>query len=263
MAGICLPKSEREKLSTALRSKDITIARLYDMTSEERNTMLAVYVGKDFASAVNARFEQAMVSNQKKAMKNWIERTLSQNDPIRRDMLKRVERVKKVLTPTEENGFLKDLAEMKVGLTVTEEEASTILKMKETIDELKAAIPENSPVRSEERLAYGLAVDDFKQFVGQLKNDADSLTVRERMQLKNWGENIRDAAGVTKSLVATLDNSFIGRQGIKVLLRGDYGLWAKTAAESFKYFGQELVQKSPGLFKDRSDAVIRAIRADI
>lgn len=263
MTNICLPKSNRDKLAKALKGGDISLAKLYAMSDAERNIIFKQYVGKDFAPFVNAKFEQAMLSNQKKALANWIEQTTSFKDPIRRDILKRIESQKKFLMPNEERGFLKDLAEQKLGLGVTEEEASSILKFKGKIDELKAKIPENAPVRSEERLAYGLILDDFKQFVGQMKLEAESLTLTERIKPANYWENIIDAAGAIKSVVATLDNSFIGRQGIKVLLDGKYGLWANTVLESFKNFGKELIAKSPGLFKTRDDAIMRAIRADI
>ena len=77
MPRLCLPKAQRDKLGKALKEGDVTIAKLYDMTSEQRNTIFAHYVDKDFAGLVNARFEQAMLSNQKKAFANWIQRTLS------------------------------------------------------------------------------------------------------------------------------------------------------------------------------------------
>ena len=264
MPNLCLPKSQRQKLSNALKSGDITITRLYDMTSEQRNAIFSTYVGKDLATFVNAKFEQAMLSNQKKAFANWIQRTLTQKDPVRRDMLKKVEGIKKVLTPDEQSGFLKDLAEQRLGLNVSEAEAKTILAMKDRIDKLRLEIPENSPIRSEERLAYGFAVDDFKQLIGSMKSEAEALSIAERFKPTNWWNDIVEVAGITKSLVATLDNSFIGRQGIKTLLDGKYGIWADTFVNSFKDFGKELVAKSPkGFFKERGDAVISAIRADI
>src|SRR3990167_4693127 len=123
MPRLCLPKFARDKLLKALKEGDVGIENLYNMTDEQRNIMFKRYVGKDFASLVNAQFEQAMRSNQKKAFSDWIMSATSKKDPIRRDMLKRVERIKKVLTPDEQEGFLKDLAESKLGLPVTEKEA--------------------------------------------------------------------------------------------------------------------------------------------
>jgi hypothetical protein len=262
--ALCLPKDLRDKFAKALKREDISIAKLYSMDDAERNIIFKQYVGKDFASFVNAKFEQAMLSNQKKALAKWITSTISPKDPIRRDMLKKVDRIKKFLEPVEEKGFLKDLADLKLGLKVTEEEAQTILKLSNQIDEFKVKIPVDSPRASKDRLAYGYALDDFKTFIGELKRGAESLTFKERLLPSNYFTNVADAAGVSKSLVATLDNSFIGRQGIKTLYAGKYSIWANTLLSSLKDFGKELMTKAPkGFFRSRSDAVMRSIRADI
>ena len=263
MVRICLPKSERDKLADALRNKSLTIRDLYGLKTVDRRKLLEKYVGKDFAQVVNAKFEAAMVSKQKTSITRWIEDVTSAKDPIRRDMIKKVERVKAVLTPNEQGDFLSDLAESKLGLGVTEEEAGTILRMKNQMDELKEKIPKGSTEVTDESMAFGMAVDDFKEYVGQLKLAADTMTLADRTRLKNLGQNIIDVAGTTKSLVATLDNSFIGRQGIKALLRGDYKIWTETLLQSFQSMGKEMMQKSPGLFKERDDAVMKAIRARV
>jgi len=261
--AICLPKVNREKILNAFKSGKLTIEKLYNLSESERRTLLSEYTGKEVASLVNAKFEQAMLSNQKKAFANWIERTTTRSDPIRRDMLKKVENNKKFLLADEAKGFMEDLAEHKLGLRVSEAEAKTLLDMKSKIDELKVEVPEDAPLRSSERLAYGYALEDFKTFIGDRKLGAISLKVKERFLPKNWGKDLVDIAGTTKSMVATLDNSFIGRQGWKTLLRGDYKIWGTTLIESFKNIGKELVAKSDGWFKNRNDAVMKSIRADI
>src|SRR3990167_7369396 len=185
MANLCLPREIRDKLLNALKKGDVSIAKLYELGSEGRHTIFKQYVGEDFAKFVNAEFERAMVSNQKKALANWIEKVSTFKEPIRRDLLKKVEKIKDVLTPDEELGFLGDLAESKLGIGVTEEEAQTILNLKKEIDTLKVewnpekALNESGKsagwVSEETRLAYGYALDDFKTFVGKLKLEADSL----------------------------------------------------------------------------------------
>ncbi len=277
MINLCLPKPNRKKLLQALKRGDISIEKLYKMSDKERNTIFSHYVGKDFSSLVNAKFEQAMMSKQKKAIANWITRTTSRKDPIRRDMLKKVERIKGVLTATDEQGFLNDLADMKLGISVSEKEAGKILVMKNNIDDAKMGwnkinatkeLAENPTsktagwINEKDRLTYGFALDDFKEYVGKLKMEAITTPWAEKFKPQNWWRDIVDAASVSKSLVATLDNSFIGRQGIKTLYDGKYKLWATTAATSFKHFGKELMTKSPGLFKSRNDAILRAVRAD-
>lgn len=264
MKRVCLPQKERDNFVKALRNKDITIEQLYGMKTAERRALIATYAGEDFAQIINARFEAAMLSKQKTAIANWVKNTISAKNPIRKDMLKKVERIKEVLTTGQEGDFLSDLAEQKLGLGVTQEEAETIVRMKQDVDKLRMEIPDNAPLRSKERMAYGFAVDRFKNYVGDLKLQAESLSMRERMDPVNWGKDIVDLAGTAKSLIATLDNSFIGRQGIKALLRGDYKIWGDAFATSFKLMGKQLMQKAPkGLFASPDDAVMSALRADI
>lgn len=261
---ICLPTAERNKLRDALLNKTVTINDLYGLKSADRKKLLTKYVGEDFAQVVNAKFEAAMVSSQKTAISNWIKSATTAKDPIRRDMLKKVERIKEALTTGEQGDFLADLAEMKLGISVTEEEAATIIKLKNDVDNFKMEIDSSSPIRSEERMRYGLAVDRFKNYVGELKLEADTLSLKEKFEPKNWGEDIINAAGTAKSLIASLDNSFIGRQGIKTLLKGDYKIWADSFKTSFKLFGQEMMATSPkGWFPKRDDAVMAALRADV
>lgn len=257
---LCLPKSYRDKIVKALKTRDVSLDRMYQMSSSERNAILKSYVGKDFANIVNAKFEQSMLSRQRSSLKKWIESVTTKKDPIRRDMLKKVDKVKKFLTPDEQKGFLKDLAEDKLGVSVSEKEAGTILKLKENIDNLKPKVEGKSiddlPLRSPERLEYGYAVRNFKKYVGDLKLQAEKLATKDRLKLINQGKNLEDLGGFSKSMLATMDNSFIGRQGIKTLYTNPT-LWAKTAVTSVTDFAKTLGKKVS------DDAVIDAIYADI
>jgi hypothetical protein len=258
---ICLPKEFRDKLKTAFKSGSLKMEDLSMMTSSERNKALSKYVG-DASDVVNAKFEQALLSNRKNALREWIKKTIDTPDPIRRDMLKKVDRIEKYLEPDEFNGFLDDLASEKLGLRVTESEAAKIVSLKKDVDTLKAKVNPESPRGSQDRMEYGLAVDRFKVFVGDMKRDAEKMTFSDRKQLVNMPKNIVDLGSMTKSMVATLDDSFVGRQGIKVLYT-DPALWFRTFGKSLKVFGEELFAKSPGLFKSRDDAVMSMVRADI
>lgn len=261
---VCLPKKERDDLLQALKKGEPSIGELYKMSSPERRAAFEKLVGEDDARLVNAKFEAAMVSKHKNALERWVKSVTSAKEPIRRDMLKRVERVKDALETGKYGEFLEDLASEKVGINVTQEEAETILRLKENVDKLKAEIPADSPKGSQERMAYGLALDRFKNYVGELKLNAESLTWKERAMPVNYVNNAIELANFTKGLVATLDNSFIGRQGIKTLLSGKYKLWGKTFVQSLELFGKELFSAAPdGWFKNRSDAVMAGVRAEI
>lgn len=276
--AICLDKQTRDKLKTALKSKELSIEDLYTSTSGERAIKFSKYIDEPtHIEAVNAKFEQAMLSNQKKALSNWVEKTLSYSEPVKRSIKRKIERMENVIEATDETGFLKSLTEQKLGMAVTEEEATALLQMSKHIDEAKTKWDKNKEIidtdknprdknagwESEQaRLEHGWALENFKKFAGDLKVEANSLSLVERFKPTNWWRDIVDMAGFTKSMAATFDNSFLGRQGIKVLYTSPK-VWADTAIESFKLFGRELVEKNPGMFKSRNDAVMASIRADV
>ena len=258
---LCLPKEYRDKLQKAFESGELSIDELYIATNNEANKMFKNYVG-DASDLLNAKFQQAKLSNRKNALTAWKDSATSLKEPIRRDLQKRIDRLTKFLDPDEYTEFMDDLVADKLGLRVTEDEAGQIIKYKKVTDEFKAKINPESPIGSQDRMNYGLALDRYKMFIGDMKREAEKMTVKERLELSNMGKNFVDLGSIIKSMVATLDDSFIGRQGIKILFT-DPVLWFKTFGKSLKAFGEELFAKSPGLFKSRDDAVMSMVRARI
>lgn len=264
MARVCLPREFRDKIVNALKTRELSLSDLYTApSSEARRAMFAKYVPEEQVGIVNAKFEQAMMSNQKQALKNWVISTTSAKDPIRKDLLKRVERIEKVLNTAEEGNFLEDLVEHKLGINVTKEETQTIMTLKKAIDDAKVRIDPSEPAGSTNRMVYGFAFDDFKQYVGNLKLKAEAPSFKERLQPAMWKRDVLDAALASKALIASMDLSYSLRQGIKALMNGNFKVWSKSFGTSLDTFGKELVNKSPGLFKERNDAVLRTIRAEI
>lgn len=261
--AICLPKTEIEKLKTALRNGEFTIPKLYEIGSEGRFELFKHYVGETFAKKVNSSFERAMLSKQKKALSRWLETTFTEKQKIRRnDMMKKVDRLDKVVTKQEESGFdfMSDLADTTLGLAVTETEVNTLFELKNNVEKTLENVDRNSENGSESRLAYGLAVVQFKDYVGGLKENARRLTFQE--YVRNPLNVLYEAASFTKSLLATLDNSFYGRQGIKVLYTSP-SIWVRRFAESWIDMGKQIAAKTTGVFKPKDDSVMQAIRADI
>lgn len=272
MANLCIPKSEMEKLKTAFRNGDVSIEKLYEMTDAERNILFSHYLGKDFAHLVNTEFERAMLSNQKAAFTKFVEKTFNpKQKDLRSAMIKRLEKIDKVMDQTEVDDFLGDLANTKLGMkNVSEAEIKTMLDMKKEFEDLRDQIPPDAPLRSKERLAYGLSLDNFQQYVGKLKERTTPLSAKEIAlhKLTHPGEIIYDIGNVTKSALSTLDNSFFGRQAIKELFSpftGGTKRWAKNFIRSWKDIGKQLVAKTEGkgIFSKPNDAVMQAIKADI
>jgi hypothetical protein len=257
-------------MMAALTSRELSIPDLYRMTSAERRAKFAQFIPEEQVSIVNAKFEQAMMSNQKTALKNWVVSTTSAKDPIRKDLLKRVDRIQNVLNTAEEGNFLQDLAEFKLGIAVTEEETKQIMGMKVAIDEAKAKIDRTSPDDDISRIVYGMALRKFKNYVGDLKLKAESPTLKERTALTMQPRNVLDASLASKAMIASMDLSYPLRQGIKTLLSGDVKTWSRSFGASIKTFGKELVAAAPEankrfplLTQERDGAVMDALYARI
>jgi len=69
----CIVPSEAEKLKKAFRSGEISISKLFELTSKQRVDKLAKYIGADNAQFFVARLERAyMMPRQKQSMRNVI-----------------------------------------------------------------------------------------------------------------------------------------------------------------------------------------------
>lgn len=173
--SICLPKTVSDKLKEAMKSGELPIAKLYGMTSEERNTMFSHYVGADFAKTVNAEFEKAMISNQKNALKKWVEKTFNPKQvEAKNRVLEKINKLDGLLDPKEGEDFLKDLVSTKLGIDITKEEAKTISEktkqLQKTADEKTAS--------GNHTLEYYKALSDMQKYVQSLneKSTIDQIT---------------------------------------------------------------------------------------
>ena len=264
--AVCIPRFVADKLVDAFKTEPELLKKLSQTDSAGRRELLSKYLDDNMAQKLNANFEEALLSNQKDALKKFVEKTLSPKEiKIHSDLINRIDKYKKILTPEEGKAFMQDLAARKLGIGVTEEEARTIVSMKNRIDETKALIPEGASFRSPERIAYGEAVSDFKEFVGDLKLNADKLTPEDfkKMPLKSSYSAFKEGLNMTKSLLSSLDNSFFGRQGIRTLYRNP-DIWARNFAKSWADAGKSLIAPAKGgMFSELEHPVMKAIKADV
>jgi len=255
----CLIKKQSNKFIDKIKSGEINPDKLSNMTSKERREFFIKDFGEDNAKQINALFEsKLLLKNQKAGMITWAKKTGGITEPARRDIISRINRLEKVLDPKAEQEFLEDLAASKLGVDVTQEEAQNIFKMSKNLEAKKVSIPENSPVRSTERLEYGTEKVILLKYLDELKRGAEKTSLLD--YFKNPGKAIKDFAGLTKSLLATFDNSFWGRQGIKALYSNP-AIWAKNFIKSWGDIGKEL--KGQGLFKKLEFDATDMIKSDV
>lgn len=242
MANFCLPNSAVNKFTDALRSGKIDPYKLNQMTSEERHKLFEDIVGKAGAKQVNSEFETKMLlKNQKYAYTNWAKSVAGIKEPARRDLVAKIARLDHALSPDEEHGFLKDLASTKLGANVTEDEARTIVKLSKATQEAEAATRSTIEQASKKGweptqadLNYGRARYDLEKYVGDLKGSPRRLHIADFKShpLQATKKLPKAVADVSKSIGASLDDSFALRQGSKAFWT-DFPRWQKEFRASF------------------------------
>lgn len=91
-------------------------------------------------------------------------------------------------------------------------------------------------------MEYGVAQVLYSEYVAELKALAEKKTISEVVMqyVRNPLKVITDVAGTARTICASLDDSFIGRQGLKLFYKGLTGdiqsakIWADTFVKSFQ-----------------------------
>lgn len=239
MANFCLPEVLTKKFITALKSGELDVEKLADMSSPERRAAFSKVLGPEAGKATNALFEsKLLLKNQQAGLINWIKKLTGITPEVQRDMIAKVNRLDEVLQPESEQAFLADLVEQRLGVGVTSKEAAEIARLAQDIEKTKAAMESGG-----DRMDYGKARVAFGNYVSDLKNNADTLTIKERLNPANVGKNISDLGGLTKSLKASLDNSAIFRQGWKTMFTNPKQ-WMSNARKTYSDIVKELGGKN-------------------
>lgn len=238
MAKWCLVPELVTKFKQGLKNGEIDPNKLSQMSSEERNAFLSKYVGKDNALQTNSLFEsKLLLKNQKAGYIAWAKKVAGLTPEVRRDLLSKIEKMDRVLSPKEGEQFLKDLASTRLGADITEQEAKQIFELSNKIKDLKSSIPATVD-RLEGGIEAGRAKIALSNYVNELKEKSFKEISLNPVKL------ISSVGGNAKSIKASTDNSAIFRQGWKTLMTHPL-TWAKNASKTFsdiyKTFGGKKV----------------------
>jgi len=247
-----MPK-EADRFKTALISGEIDFMKLSEMTSEDRNKYLAQFVGEENAKPVNALFEsKLLLKNIESGMVTWAKKVMGITPPVRRDLMSKITRLREGMQTTNQEMFLKDLVDTRLGVNVNSEESKTIVEMADKVRTLRDKVdPTTFKFPTEkDRFDYGTAHALLNEYVGNIKGKAMKLGLKD--YLAHPLEILSGLSATFKSVVASMDNSFFGRQGIKTLFTNP-DIWMKDFAKSWVDIGKRLIGKDP----------MTAIRADV
>ena len=242
-ANFCLPPAAVNKFKESVLNGKIDPYKLKNMSSDERRAIFEDVVGKEGAKQVNAEFEaKTLLKNQKYAYTAWAKKVAGITPATRRDLVAQISKLDKVLSPADEKSFLKDLASTKLGVNVTDKEAKNIADLSSKVTDAENG-PRSTPEQSLQKgftlnkadLEYGRARDDLEKYVGDLKGRPGQFKVGNLKTPGGVAKSIaklpRAVGDVTKSLGASLDDSFALRQGSKAFWT-DFPRWQKSFRDS-------------------------------
>lgn len=263
MAFTCLPVEKAKEFRETLKSRDITIEDLLSMSTEERTAILEKYVG-DEAKTVNTLFEEKLLlKNRIQGIKNWASKVgqIGKYDPVIKAELEnmaseyKARQQERIFNPKEEETFLNDAADASMGTHITREEAKNVFDLTKKTEELKGKFNGKEWSSPEARQSYGVSKVAMENYVQALKEGdtslggmlrdaknefkADFAENKPRAVLGLLGKAMKTISENSIALVASLDNSFLGRQGIHALFTHPT-VWWDGAIHSFTDFGKTI-----------------------
>jgi len=226
----CLPTYVSDAFLAKLKKGEIDPIKLAEMTSKDRRASFVEIFGKENAEQVNRLFEsKLLLKNQQRGMVTWAKTMAGLKPQAQRDVLSRINRLEEALNPATEQAFLEDLVSHKLGNTVTMQEAGKLSGLSKIATQKKEAM-----LNGGDRMEYGYARVAFENYLEELKaSDSRSFLQKTKDYMKSPTQIITDIFGISKSALSTLDDSWLGRQGWKLIFSHPKQ-WGKTVTRSFQ-----------------------------
>lgn len=235
MAKWCLRPELAENFKSKLQSGEIDVEKLNNMESDVRRDFFKNIVGDD-AEKVNTLFEKThLLKDQEAGLIRWAKGLANIPDARREALLAKIkqnalDREQKIFSPKENEMFLRELAEDRLGVGVSREEANSVFELTRKIDEFKNAGEANK---------YGVAKVVLDNYINDIKLEA----MKPKEALEKLKSSVKALPGLSKSLAASLDNSAIFRQGWKTIWTNP-GIWFKNATKTYGTIAKSLAGKN-------------------
>lgn len=166
--AVCLLPEKIAEFRQALKNKELDIKKLIEMSTEERTAALEEYAGEN-AKDVNTLFEQKLVlKNRVAGLKNWASKmgmVGKYSEEGSAEVAKaiadyRAKQQERIFSPEENEAFLNDLADKKLGIHVSREVAAKVFELSQKAAGLKEKNAKMSGV-SDEYLLAKKELDDY------------------------------------------------------------------------------------------------------
>lgn len=252
----------------------IKTLNLNKMSSIERIKAFDEIIGSNGAE-INLLYEKSLLLKNKqldKFLDSISGVSIEKKAKIKENIAENLIRKQGVIKDNELLSIVKDALNKKYDLEIPDDVVERMFKLKNEADELsKKAI--GTPDGSPEKLAWGEKIVDLSDEIAAQKEVASDIKgelklsgqrIKNKYDEKEWlamvGQATKELGNIVfspaiKSVKASLDNSVLFRQGLKVL-SADKGIWAKNAGKTWSMWGKVLNRES-------MENMSRAFKADL
>lgn len=264
----------------AVSSGKLSPEKLNKMTSAESRVFLESIVGKENATQVNLLYEKTrLLKNPERGAVNWVRGLTGLSKEAKEATLAKIhqtyaDKKRRVWEPEAHESFLNeivaDVYSKKLRTEVTLSEAQILTELGAEATKNLSKMNEGFTWKTkEDGINFGASKVAFDNYVGALKTEAQKRPLVNIFTQKGIGKfdaivenskiSLNFIADNSRAIVASFDNSFWGRQGIKVMLNPKYAdLWAKNFAKSFVDITRTLKGGNKA-----GDAIIDGVKAEI
>lgn len=218
----CLPKYLSQPFLEKLQSGDIDLDKIRDMKPSDRHKYFTDMFGEEHGTRANALLEKTiLLKDFQRGATTWIKDVAGLKPEVKRDMVSRVNKMENILNPAEEEAFMQDLVDYKLGIHIPYEAAQKLTELASAINENQMKI-KDVPVFPPDKaqLDYAEAKWEFRNYYNELVNAAQKKTLAEYVKhpIQTLDIGLHKSLGLMKSMLSTLDDSVVGTQGIKTAL---------------------------------------------
>lgn len=178
MRTFCLTKEQIDILKPKMKAKGGVA--LVTMSGSERADFFTEALGNKMAGKeLAASFEQAIISKQKGALKNWAKNVFTEKEQKAqgyKDVIGKIDRLSKegVLSPTNTNEYLENLVATQLGVDLKPAEIQKINELAQKIEEKAKLAPDND---------FGIPHIDYFKAREEMNNYLQSITPASQLEL--------------------------------------------------------------------------------
>lgn len=187
--AFCLPKKYSRIFLQALKNKELDPWELKNLSSADRREKFSEYFGNDMAKEVNALFEsKLLLKDQQRGMISWAKQLSNTRPEVKNDIISRIQKMDEVLNPEDQDAFLADLAEQRLGVSVTYSQAQRITELTDSVADIENSI-KTEGWSKEQGNRLGKSRIDLYNYINSLKPSAQT-----------WGERFLQVFNTPKQM---------------------------------------------------------------